>query len=91
MSSFHTTLASRRCHCPAFSRDLAALYTLQSRYGEAEQRYLTALSMFESTLGESNPRVRETLLEYSDLLVMMGRKAEAKQLRARAASLEKSR
>jgi tetratricopeptide (TPR) repeat protein len=83
--------SARNPNLAIYSRDLAGLYAQQARFAEADERYRAALEMFERTLGPSSPQLRETLLEYRQLLLRMGRREEAAQVGARAAHLGAAR
>jgi tetratricopeptide (TPR) repeat protein len=64
--------------------NLAALYSLQHRYSEAEPLYQRALAIREETLGPDHPDLASTLNGYAQLLRKIKRKSEASAMQARA-------
>ena len=71
--------------------DLAALYTAEGRYAEAEPLERKALEIFEHTLRSDYPYVADALQHYAALLRKMHRQAEADTLEARAFTIAAGR
>jgi len=67
--------------------DLAAVYTAEARYAEAEPLERKALEIFEHTLQSDHPYVADALQHYAALLRKMNRQAEADTLEARAVTI----
>ena len=67
--------------------NLAALYTAQAKYAEAEPLFRRALAIREKTLGPERPEVAKTLDNYAELLRKTNREAEAAKLEARAKAI----
>ena len=71
-------------------RVLADVYRDEKRYKEAEPRYLRAIQIIEDALGPNHPRLGDILDGYAKLLRDEGRNAEAAQVEARRAALDKN-
>ena len=71
--------------------DLAAVYTAEGRYPEAEPLERSALEIFEHTLRPDHPYVAAALQHYATLLRKMHRQAEADTLEARAFTIAAGR
>jgi tetratricopeptide (TPR) repeat protein len=67
-----------------FVRDLATLYTDQSRFGEADDLYRRSISILRGGLGESSHQLSKTYRAYSAMLSAAGRSREAAEYRRRA-------
>jgi len=67
-----------------FSRDLAALYTEQSRFPEAENLYRGSISILRDRLGSSSYQLSKSYRAYSAMLRAAGREREAAEYRERA-------
>lgn len=67
-----------------FLRDLAVLYTQQSRFSEAENLYRGSISMLRDRLGDSSYQLSKTYRAYSEMLQAAGRDRDAAQYRERA-------
>jgi hypothetical protein len=67
-----------------FSRDLAALYTDQRRFSEAENLYRGSISILRDRLGNSSYQLSKSYRAYSAMLRDAGREREAAQYRERA-------
>ena len=67
--------------------NLAALYTVQAKYAEAEPLFRRALAIREKALGPERPEVAKTLDNYAELLRKTNREAEAAKLEARAKAI----
>jgi tetratricopeptide (TPR) repeat protein len=67
-----------------FVRDLATLYTDQSRFGEADDLYRRSISILRGGLGESSHQLSKTYRAYSAMLSAAGRSREAAEYRQRA-------
>src|SRR5262249_55667735 len=68
--------------------NLAALYTKQGKYGEAESQYKRALAIIEKGLGPNHPNVAPALENYAISLRQTGRAAEAAELEDRAKAIK---
>jgi tetratricopeptide (TPR) repeat protein len=66
---------------------LAQIYTAQGQYAEAEQHFLAALKILENSLGQNHPALSRCMRNYAVLLHKTGRKAAAKEAKARADSI----
>ena len=67
---------------------MAAYYTTQGRYADAEALWQRALAIKEKTLGPHHPDVAATLAKYAVLLHKMGREQEALSLEQRAQTIQ---
>jgi hypothetical protein len=67
--------------------NLAELYVLKGRYGDAESLYIRCLDIGERALGAAHPDVVMTLQSYAGLLRKLHRKAEARKVEARVREL----
>jgi tetratricopeptide (TPR) repeat protein len=67
-----------------FSRDLAALYTQERRFYEAESLYRGSISILRDRLGSSSYQLSKSYRAYSEMLRATGREREAEQYRERA-------
>ena len=67
--------------------NLAKLYEMQGKYGEAEPLQKRALSNFQRALGPEHPNVAASLENYAELLRKMGRDEEAEKMEARAKAI----
>ena len=70
---------------------LAALYSGQGKYAEAEPLYKHALAIQEKTLGPTHPDLATSLEHYADLLRKMKRETLAAEMEARAETIRTKR
>jgi len=78
-------LGERNTDIGVFARDLATLYTEQSRFGEAENLYRESISILREGLGDSSYQLSKTYRAYSEMLSAAGRNEAAAEYRRRAA------
>lgn len=62
------------------SHNLAIIYHMQQKYGQAEPLYKHALTVKTKTLGQTEPEVIQLLYSYSELLKKTHRDAQAENL-----------
>ena len=74
----------RNADVGVFMRDLAALYTQQRRYSEAENLYRGSISILRKRLGNSSYQLSKSYRAYSAMLRAAGRDREAAEYRDRA-------
>ncbi|HXV36714.1 MAG TPA: tetratricopeptide repeat protein [Myxococcota bacterium] len=67
-----------------FARDLAALYTRQGRFAEADSLYRDSIAIFRSELGEASHQLAKSYRAYGSMLRAAGRGAEAIEYERRA-------
>ena len=67
--------------------NLADLYRVQGKYGEAEPLYKRSLAITEKALGPDHPDVATSLENYALLLRKMQSNAEAVELEANAKAI----
>ena len=67
--------------------NLALLHVDLEQYSDAETLYEQALRIRKKALGPAHPEVATSLENYADLLGMLGRDEEAKELKARAMTI----
>ena len=67
--------------------NMAALYSAQGKYAEAEPLYKSSLAIREKALGPEHPNVAKSLENYSDLLRKTRRGDEAAMMDARAKAI----
>ncbi len=67
--------------------NVAKLYFLQHRYGEAEALYSRAVAIMEKSLGPDHPDLAHTLDRYALLLQKTKRNSEASTMKARAKAI----
>jgi tetratricopeptide (TPR) repeat protein len=67
-----------------FMRDLAALYTKQRRFSEAENLYRGSIEILRERLGDSSHQLSKSYRAYSAMLRAAGRGQEAARYRERA-------
>lgn len=68
--------------CPAMER-LAVLYSLNGKYGEADDTFKKVLALREQRPGKSNEDLNKCVKLYSEFLTKRNRAADAKALEAR--------
>ncbi len=64
--------------------NLAGLYMVQDKYGDAESLYRRTLVIWERALGKDHPDVAMALENYADLLRKTDRPAQARKVQSRA-------
>jgi hypothetical protein len=67
--------------------NLAELYVLKGRYGDAESLYIRCLDIGERALGAAHPDVVMTLQSYAGLLRKMHKRAQARKVETRVREL----
>jgi len=77
-------VGERNTDIGVFTRDLAALYADQGRFGEADNLYRESISILREGLGESSHQLSKTYRAYSEMLSAAGRNDEAAEYRRRA-------
>jgi len=71
--------------CPSMER-LAVLYSLNGRYGEADEMFKKVLALREQRPGKANADLNQCVKLYSEFLTKRKRSAEAKALESRFAA-----
>ena len=64
--------------------NLAQIYSVEGRYGDAEKLYIRAITIWEQSIGPEHPDVTGCLLNYAAVLKKVHRNKEAGQLEAKA-------
>ena len=87
LAVYEKTVSPNDPDLAACLHNLAASYASRRAFAQAEPLFRRALQGWERSLGPDHPQVATALAAYSHLLRQTGRKKEARELAARAASI----
>ncbi len=82
LSIYEAALGPHHNDVGSMAYNVAMVYHMLNYYAEAESLYKRALAIKTGALGAKHPDVSKVLGSFADLLMKLGRQAEAMQLRA---------